>query len=104
MERERLRELYLQTLMEHAELHAAEGRHVEAGELCRRILCTEPCHEPAVRRLIQLELERGFPSAAVAHFRQFEARLGNDLQARPSAETRRLYKQALEKDRDSRGT
>ena len=94
MERERLRELYLNAMDHLAALYREQRREGEAAELYLKALAVDPCREGTVRQLMQLALERGDRAAALAHYRRLEMALWRELQILPSQETQRLYEQA----------
>jgi DNA-binding SARP family transcriptional activator len=74
-------------------LTGVAARHEAAGAWAAAIACTQrlieiaPLQEHAWRRLMRLNYLRGDRAAALAAFEIFEARLKDELGARPSAET-----------------
>ena len=75
MERQRLRELYLNTLEALAALSARQGQDTQASDLYLKILSLDPCRESTTRQLMRLELRRGGRAQAVAHYRRLEEAL-----------------------------
>jgi PAS domain S-box-containing protein len=98
MERERVREHFLNASQELAELHAAEGDEDRARELCLQVLRMDACHEAAVRCLMRLSLRQGDRAAALACYRYLEDRMLLELGLSPSPETRLLFEEILSQD------
>jgi PAS domain S-box-containing protein len=94
MERERLRQLYLNVLEELATLCAKQGQDREADEVYLKVLAQDPCRECAAQELVRLALRRGDRAAAVAHCRRLEEALWRDLRIPPGQETELLCQQA----------
>ena len=70
-----------------AALCEASGAVVRGLAYAQRLAVSEPLSEHAQRRLMRLHYLRGDASAAIAAFERFEARLKDELGARPGAET-----------------
>ena len=68
----------------------ARGAIVRGLAYAQRLVDGDPLSEHAQRRLMRLHYLRGDSSAAIAAFERFEARLKDELGARPSAETAEL--------------
>ena len=94
MERERLRQLYLNGLEELGTLCAKHGQDREADEVYLKVLAQDPCRECAAQELVRLALRRGDRAAAVAHCRRLTEALWRELKIRPGQETQLLYEQA----------
>ena len=70
-----------------AALCEASGAVARGLAYAQRLAVSEPLSEHAQRRLMRLHYLRGDASAAIAVFERFEARLKDELGARPGAET-----------------
>ena len=70
-----------------AALCEASGAVVRGLAYAQRLAVSEPLSEHAQRRVMRLHYLRGDASAAIAVFERFEARLKDELGARPGAET-----------------
>ena len=85
--RERWRSQRDAALAAAAALCEASGAVVRGLAYAQRLAASEPLSEHAQRRLMRLHYLRGDASAAIAAFERFEARLKDELGARPGAET-----------------
>lgn len=94
-ERERLREIYLDTLGRMARLHAAQGDYPQAIQLCRKALVREPCRESVHRALMEYLWRAGRRDEALAQFDRLTSLLARELGVDPLPETRRLYERIL---------
>jgi len=95
VERERLRELALETL---AKILAQQmrGEAVEpAIRTALRILAIDPLQEAVHRALMRLHLRQGRRSAALRQYQACVASLQHELGAEPEEETRALYRQIV---------
>lgn len=86
--------LYVNVVMEAAELLSARSRHKEAAELCRHAVSTEPYHEPIHQILIRELGASGDQKAAAAVYDNLSKRLFDDFGIRPSEQTRAVYRNA----------
>ncbi len=93
LERERLRELYLQTLERLEQLEKAAGHYAKALELALRLARADPLNEPAHREIIRLYLLLGQPEAALRQFELCRQALRQELKAEPEAETLALFEE-----------
>jgi DNA-binding SARP family transcriptional activator len=96
LQRERLREIYLEMLTGMAECHAACRRYAEAAQVCRNALDLDPCRESVHRALMSHLVRLGHTDAAIAQYLQCERILHHELDVEPMPETQRLYRQILE--------
>ncbi len=92
-ERERLREICLETLGGMADCHGALGRYAEAVQVCRTALVHDPCRESFHRALMGHLVRLGRADWAVAHYHYFQRLLSRELGVEPMPETRLLYQQ-----------
>ena len=99
-ERERLHELYVETLCGMADCHAALDHYAEAVQVCRTALVVDPCRESFHRTLMVLLVRLGRADWAVAQYRRLQHVLASELDVEPMPETTRLYRQILEGDGD----
>lgn len=87
--------LYIETVLESAQLLAQAGRQGEAAAICRRAAVTEPYHEPLHRALIRALAAAGDPQQATRIYEGLSKRLFDDFGIRPSDETREAYREAV---------
>jgi DNA-binding SARP family transcriptional activator len=90
LERERLRQLRLYALETFAARLAAAGRAVDAVEAAHFAVRGEPLRESAHRLLVRAHLAEGDVAAAVRVYRDFRARLRDELGAEPTDRFTRL--------------
>ncbi len=86
-ERERLRTIYLGTLMKLVRAHRARREQAAAISYTRRILAIDPWREDVVRQLLAARYESGDASGALREFDRFEKCLRDEIGARPMPET-----------------
>jgi DNA-binding SARP family transcriptional activator/tetratricopeptide (TPR) repeat protein len=89
-ERFRLRRLAQEMAWECMEQSQEEGNLPEACRLARRAVEIEPFDEQGVRRFLRLLDQAGDRAGAVREYESFAARLSEELEVRPSAETEAL--------------
>jgi DNA-binding SARP family transcriptional activator len=99
-ERERLREVYLQTLEKMATLYAENGDLDQAVQACRNALAWEPCRESLQRSLMLYLWRKGHRDEALAQYQICAQVLVDTLGVEPVPETQRLCHQI---QRSSRG-
>jgi len=87
LERERLRELYLQTLERLGQLEKAAGRYAKALELALRLSRADPLNETAHREIMRLHQLLGQPEAASRQFEVCRQTLRQELDVAPEPET-----------------
>jgi DNA-binding SARP family transcriptional activator len=95
MERERLRQVTLQTLEEAAGRLAAAGCTGEALEAAYAAVRLEPLRESAHRVLVRVHLAEGNPSEALRAYRCFRDLLGDELRLAPTAKMTALVSDLL---------
>ncbi len=97
-ERERLRERYLDALLDLAELHAAAGELDRAIAACRRALARDEYREPVYRALMRYQVLAGDVAAALNTYERCRAMLAEEFGAEPAPQTRALYEAILRGD------
>ncbi len=95
LERERLRERYLDALLELAELHAAAGELDRAIAACRRALARDEYREPVYRALMRYQVLAGDVAAALNTYERCRTMLQEEFGAEPAPQTRALYEAIL---------
>ncbi len=90
-ERERLREVYLDMLSGLAKCHAEDGQFLEASQVCRTALLSDPCRESFLRALLENLVTLGRPDWAEKHFRSWRHTLDEEYGLRPTPETMQVY-------------
>lgn len=99
-ERERLREIYLETMLGLADSHAEQGNLFEAAQVCRAALYKDPCRESFQQRLFQHLIHLGRPDWAEMQFNSWRQTLADDYGLEPTPETTRLYRQLRKEQAD----
>lgn len=94
-ERERLCEIYMETLTRKAECHAQRCEYVEAAQVCRKALVHDPCRESFHCSLMQYLVQLGRADWAIAQFRHCQTVLAQEFGVDPMPETQRLHEQIL---------
>jgi DNA-binding SARP family transcriptional activator len=89
-ERERLRRLAVEALMNLADSAAAERRDGDVVERTRRLLRIDPLHERACRLLMQALTRQGERGEALRSYDRLVARLDDDLGTAPEPTTTAL--------------
>ena len=90
-ERERLREVYLDMLSGLAKCHAEDGQFLEASQVCRTALLSDPCRESFLRALLENLVNLGRPDWAEKQFRSWRHNLDEEYGLRPTPETMQVY-------------
>ena len=98
-ERERLREIYLETLARTAECHGESGDYGEAVQVCRKALVHDPCRESFHCALMEYFIRLDRPDRALAQFRHCQRVLAREFGVEPMPETRHLYRRILQGER-----
>ncbi|MBN1812529.1 MAG: tetratricopeptide repeat protein [Anaerolineae bacterium] len=93
LERERLRELFLQVLERLIALHKQQGRCEQALAYAQRLAAADPLREEAHRELMQLYHLLGRSQAALEQFVVLRDLLARELGARPTPATVALYQE-----------
>ncbi len=101
-ERERLRELYLEMLLQLAECRAGRSDYASAAQACRTALAREPCRETFHRALMEYLVRLGRADWAVAQFEHCRRVLAQELDVEPMPSTQRLYHQIVQGRRPRR--
>lgn len=95
LERERLREQYLDALLELAELHAQAGDVQRAIAACRRVLARDEYREAAYRALMRYHVMAGDVAAALSTYERCRRMLKEEFGAEPAPQTQMLYEAIL---------
>ena len=90
-ERERLRALYLATLVELVRQHRADRDFPRAIGYAQQVVQCDTLREDAMRTLIALRYESGDRSGALREYEQFARLLRDELGVEPMPETAALY-------------
>ena len=86
-ERERLRAIYLDALLQIAQAHRAKSEYANAIELVQKILAHDPANEKAYQHLIFCLAATGDRIGALKQFEACEKKLRDELNVAPSRET-----------------
>lgn len=87
--------LYVQTVLETAQLLSEQGRHAEAADICRKAVVSEPYHEQLHQVLMKELAAKGDHKAAAEVYETLSKRLFDDFGIRPNEQTRRAYREAV---------
>jgi predicted ATPase/DNA-binding SARP family transcriptional activator len=93
--REALQQQYLALLLHLAALREGDGVLGEAARCLRAVLACDPCHEPAARALMRVQVAAGRPGEAVRAYQQLAAALRRDLDLAPDLESEAQYQAVL---------
>jgi predicted ATPase/DNA-binding SARP family transcriptional activator len=93
--RQTLKSQHVGLLLELAELQARAGQRAAAVLGVQRAVLEDPLHEGAYRTLMRLLTEDGRRQQALAEYQQLSQTLRHELEAKPTAETRRVYQEIL---------
>ncbi|MBI4213396.1 MAG: PAS domain-containing protein [Chloroflexi bacterium] len=96
VEREHLREQYLDALQAVAELWAERGDFRRALSASQRLVEAEPTWEAGWRSLVSLCWRAGQQDRAIRAYEQCRRALLRELDVEPSPETRRLYQSIID--------
>jgi DNA-binding SARP family transcriptional activator len=102
-ERERLRELVLETLAKLLAHHRRTGATEAAVRSAVRLLTLDPLQEAVHRTLMRCYADLGRRPAALRQYQHCVTALGRELGVEPEAETKTLYRQIL-RERPQRST
>ena len=94
-ERERLRELALETLARLLSQQRAAGAREDALQTALRLLALDPLQEAVHRTLMRLYAELGRRGSALQQYQLCAATLARELGVDPEEESRRLYEEIL---------
>jgi len=92
---ETLRDKYIASLLELADLAANRGDFARALDCFRRVARKDSFREVAHRGIMDSYRHMGDRNAALRHFHEFESHLQNELGVAPTAETMHLYEEIL---------
>jgi DNA-binding SARP family transcriptional activator len=95
IQREQLRNTYLDIADRLSEHLFRQGEYDAAVELCQKILTKDSCHEQAHCRLMQCYQKQGHRGLAARQYRLCEEMLKNELDAAPSDETQSLFEKIV---------
>lgn len=87
--------LYISATLRACALLAAENRHRETAELCRRAIAQDPYQESVSQWLIRSLAAIGDQKAAQLAYEQLDRRLYDAFGIHPSGETRQVYRQTV---------
>lgn len=91
LDRERLREMYLANWQTLLNVYRERREYAQAIECAQHILKREPLRETIVREMMRLRTASGDRARALADYRQFQARVQEELGVPPLPETIALY-------------
>jgi DNA-binding SARP family transcriptional activator len=96
--RERFRNIYLTVLTQLVSSLRKRGDATRAIEMARKILEVDPWREDVVRRVVALRYETGDAAGAISEYRQFAARLRDEMGVDPMPETLALAERVAKGD------
>ncbi len=96
--RERFRNIYSTVLTQLVSETRRRGDLTRAIELARLILQADPWREDIVRRIVSLRYELGDAAGAISEYRQFAARLREEMDVDPMPETVALNERIIKGD------
>jgi DNA-binding SARP family transcriptional activator len=94
-ERERLRERFLEALMQLSKWFEQARAYQAAIRQANRLLRSDPLHEETYRRLMRLHVLNGDRAAALRTYHTCAASLQRELGVKPSPPTQKAYAQLL---------
>ncbi len=100
IERENLREIYLEVLENLSGIYSSIRKYETAIDLCKSILEKDSCREKVHRRLMSCYYLTGQRDNALRQYRKCSTILKQELDVGPSAETVELFKKIRNDDRD----
>jgi len=101
LEREYLRERYLQALEHLIQIEKSEGNYQRALELTLRLVDADALRESAHREIMQLYYLLNRPNAAIKQFETYSQLLLDELGLEPEPETVALAREILHKSEES---
>lgn len=99
VERERLREIYLELLTGLAKCYFEAGQFMTASRVCRSALSTDPCRENFIRSLMECLVALDRSDWARAHFISWRRSLEQEYGLQPTKETLQAYQRILDRDK-----
>jgi DNA-binding SARP family transcriptional activator len=100
--RERLRESYLEILIELAAVHEREQHYPAAIDLLRRAILIEPSREAGHVALMRIYWNLGQRQLALRHYGELTRALNTELDVEPEPATQELYAAIMAGDRPIR--
>ncbi len=94
-ERERLREIHLELLSGMVKCYTEDGMFLEASQVCRTALLSDPCRESFLRALLDSLINLGRPDWAEAQFTSWRRSLEEEYGLQPTQETLQIYQQLI---------
>ena len=95
LERERLRDRYLQTLEGSVTLQKQRGAYEDALDTARQLVAADPLRESAHRELMRLYHVLDRPRAALQQFQTLRAALAQELDVQPTSTTLSLCREIV---------
>lgn len=86
-----LREIYLEMLDGMTKCYAADGLFLEAAQVCRTALSSDPCRESFLCALVENLVNLGRPDWAKVEFLAWRRRIDEEYGLKPMDETLRIY-------------
>ena len=99
--REYYRDLYVQALIDIAQIFMDENAFTESIEALKNTLNNDPFNETAALMLMKVYLKKGCSSEAVKAYRKFFEILNKELQIKPSKELTQLYEAIIKGDKEA---
>lgn len=94
-ERERLRQIHMEMLINMGECHERRSEYAEAVSVYRKVLAIDSCRESTHRALMKCLLLLDHPDSAIAQYRRCRIVLERELDVKPMPETEALYLKIL---------
>lgn len=101
IERERLRELYLEMLSGMEKCYSERHLYIESARVCRTALSTDPCREGFIRSLMESMVKLNRVDWARAHFLSWQRCLDEEYGLCPTPETRAVYQGLFDTESDT---
>lgn len=95
LERERLRRLYVDAMLELTEIYLQMGDPIGALDRCQSLLAADPCLESAHRLAMRAHAQRGHRADIARQYEQCYTALLDEFGIPPSPETETLYDQLM---------
>jgi DNA-binding SARP family transcriptional activator len=98
VERERLREIYLELLAGLVKCYTEAGEHMMASRVCRLALSSDPCRENFIRALMECLVSMNRTDWARAHFISWRRTLDQEYELQPTEETLEVFSRIVGED------
>lgn len=98
VERERLREIYLELLGGLVKCYTESGDHMMASRVCRLALSSDPCRENFIRALMECLVSMNRTDWARAHFISWRRTLDQEYELQPTEETLDVFRRIVGED------